>query len=29
MSVIWQITKSLLDKYGPDRVLDTPITEVH
>ena len=23
-----QITKGLLDKYGPDRVLDTPITEV-
>jgi pyruvate/2-oxoglutarate/acetoin dehydrogenase E1 component len=24
-----QISKGLLDKYGPDRVLDTPITEVH
>ncbi|XP_065859888.1 pyruvate dehydrogenase E1 component subunit beta, mitochondrial-like [Euphorbia lathyris] len=22
-----KITKGLLDKYGPDRVLDTPITE--
>jgi hypothetical protein len=24
----YKITKGLLDKYGPDRVLDTPITEV-
>uniref|UniRef100_A0A453L991 Pyruvate dehydrogenase E1 component subunit beta n=1 Tax=Aegilops tauschii subsp. strangulata TaxID=200361 RepID=A0A453L991_AEGTS len=23
----YKITKGLLDKYGPDRVLDTPITE--
>lgn len=29
MGVMLQITKGLLDKYGPDRVLDTPITEVH
>ena len=27
-SSLWQISKGLLDKYGPDRVLDTPITEV-
>ncbi|KAM1301730.1 hypothetical protein ACFX2H_012723 [Malus domestica] len=24
----YKITKGLLDKYGPDRVLDTPIIEV-
>lgn len=24
-----QISKGLLEKYGPERVLDTPITEVH
>lgn len=24
-----QITKGLLDKYGPERVIDTPITEVY
>ena len=24
----FQISKGLLDKYGPERVLDTPITEV-
>ena len=24
----WQVTKGLLQKFGPDRVLDTPITEV-
>lgn len=29
MGVLLQISKGLLDKYGPDRVLDTPITEVH
>lgn len=23
-----QISKGLLEKYGPERVLDTPITEV-
>ncbi|KAJ6753947.1 DEHYDROGENASE RELATED [Salix purpurea] len=23
----YKITKGLLDKYGPERVLDTPITE--
>jgi pyruvate/2-oxoglutarate/acetoin dehydrogenase E1 component len=28
MAVLLQISKGLLDKYGPDRVLDTPITEV-
>jgi len=28
-SFIWlQVTKGLLQKFGPDRVLDTPITEV-
>jgi pyruvate/2-oxoglutarate/acetoin dehydrogenase E1 component len=27
-SSLLQISKGLLDKYGPDRVLDTPITEV-
>ena len=25
---IMQISKGLLEKYGPERVLDTPITEV-
>jgi hypothetical protein len=26
--VSWQITKGLLQKFGPERMLDTPITEV-
>ena len=24
---MWEVTKGLLEKYGPDRVLDTPISE--
>ena len=28
MICVCQITRGLLQKYGPDRVKDTPITEV-